>query len=103
MNISVCSIMRAEIHDALEGIRHACRAGCRKLEIQLDSNAVVAILTDKIPTLSHHHALEVPEFQEWLRRDWVILLKHMYWETNHTVDYLANLWTPCCTWDPNSG
>ncbi|CAN1187850.1 Putative ribonuclease H protein At1g65750 [Linum perenne] len=30
------------------------------------------------------------EFQDWLRRDWVIKIKHVYREANHAADYVAN-------------
>ncbi|CAN1193334.1 hypothetical protein LINPERHAP2_LOCUS41988 [Linum perenne] len=52
MNLGVSSITRAEIRGAL--VRLAWRSGYGRVEIQLDSTA---ILTDASSTISHHHAL----------------------------------------------
>ncbi|CAN1756622.1 Putative ribonuclease H protein At1g65750 [Linum perenne] len=91
INLGVCSITRAEIRGAIEGVRRAWLAGYRKLEIQLDSTAAVVILLNKELTSSHQYALEAMEFQNWLQQDWTVKVKHIYREANHAVDYLANL------------
>ncbi|CAN1800305.1 Putative ribonuclease H protein At1g65750 [Linum perenne] len=91
INLGACSITRAEIRGAIEGVRRAWRQGYRKLEIQMDSTAAVAILLDKESTLSHQYALEALEFKDWLQRDWTVTIKHIYREANHAADYLANL------------
>ncbi|CAN1801100.1 hypothetical protein LINPERHAP1_LOCUS22812 [Linum perenne] len=62
MNLGVCSITRAKIRGALEGIRHAWTKGYKKLEVQMDSQATVAILLDKSLTIAHQQVLEVLEF-----------------------------------------
>ncbi|CAN1134379.1 hypothetical protein LINPERHAP2_LOCUS8234 [Linum perenne] len=31
------------------------------------------------------------KFQEWLQRDWIVEVKHVYREVNHVADYLVNL------------
>ncbi|CAN1175583.1 hypothetical protein LINPERHAP2_LOCUS32023 [Linum perenne] len=54
MNMVVCSIT-TKIRGAPEGIRHAWMTDYRKVEIQLDSLAVVAILIDKSLTISHSY------------------------------------------------
>ncbi|CAN1123825.1 Putative ribonuclease H protein At1g65750 [Linum perenne] len=90
MSLGVCSITRAEIRGALEGIKRAWLAGYRRLEVQMDSQAAIAILMDKSDTITHQHALEVYEFREWLGRDWVLKLKHVYREANQVADFLAS-------------
>ncbi|CAN1845776.1 Putative ribonuclease H protein At1g65750 [Linum perenne] len=90
INLGVCSITRAEIRGALEGIKQAWNAGYRRVEVQLDSQAAIAILLDKSVTVSHQHALEVLEFRDWLDRDWALKLKHVYREANRVADYLAS-------------
>ncbi|CAN1839814.1 Putative ribonuclease H protein At1g65750 [Linum perenne] len=90
MNLGVCSITRAEIRGALEGIKQAWNAGYRRVEVQLDSQAAIAILLDKSASVSHQHALEVLEFRDWLGRDWALKLKHVYREANRVADYLAS-------------
>ncbi|CAN1141428.1 Putative ribonuclease H protein At1g65750 [Linum perenne] len=91
INLGVFSITRPEIRDAIEGVCRAWRAGHRKLEVQLDSTAAVAILLNSDLAFSHQYALEALEFQEWLQRDWNVKIKHVYREANHAADYLASL------------
>ncbi|CAN1173215.1 Putative ribonuclease H protein At1g65750 [Linum perenne] len=57
INLGACSITRAEIRGALEGIRRAWMEGFRKVEVQMDSQAAVAILLDTSPTIDHPHAI----------------------------------------------
>ncbi|CAN1161785.1 hypothetical protein LINPERHAP2_LOCUS24129 [Linum perenne] len=49
------------------------------------------ILLNKDPSSSDQFILEVLEFQDWLQREWIVDLKHVYREANHAADYLANL------------
>ncbi|CAN1783047.1 Putative ribonuclease H protein At1g65750, partial [Linum perenne] len=90
MNLGSCTITRAELRGALEGIKRVWLAGFNKVEVQIDSQAAVAILTDKSEVLNHSYALEVLEFRDWLRKDWSITIKHVYREANHAADYLAS-------------
>ncbi|CAN1162503.1 Putative ribonuclease H protein At1g65750 [Linum perenne] len=69
-NLGKCSITRAEIRGALEGIRLAWIRGFRKVQVQIDSEAAVAILLDSSQTIDH---------------------RHVYREANKAADYLANL------------
>ncbi|CAN1121631.1 Putative ribonuclease H protein At1g65750 [Linum perenne] len=91
INLGNCSITRAEIRGALEGIRAAWREGFRKVEEQIDSQAAIAILLDKNQLLDHQHGIEVLEFRDWVAKDWDLRLKHIYREANQAADYLANL------------
>ncbi|CAN1146097.1 Putative ribonuclease H protein At1g65750, partial [Linum perenne] len=91
INLGICSITRAEIRGVLEGIRLAWREGFRKVEVQMDSKAVIAILLDKDQSIDHSHALEVLEFRDWATRNWDLRLKHIYREANQAADYLANI------------
>ncbi|CAN1125267.1 Putative ribonuclease H protein At1g65750 [Linum perenne] len=69
-NLGKCSITRAEIRGALEGIWLAWTRGFRKVQVQIDSEAAVAILLDSSQTIDH---------------------RHVYREANKAADYLANL------------
>ncbi|CAN1190075.1 Putative ribonuclease H protein At1g65750, partial [Linum perenne] len=80
INLGIFSITRAEIRGALEGIRRAWLEGYKRVEVQLDSQAAITILLDRNDTISHQDALEVFEFREWMGRDWVLKLKHVYRE-----------------------
>ncbi|CAN1824961.1 Putative ribonuclease H protein At1g65750 [Linum perenne] len=90
MNLGSCTIARAEIRGALEGIKRAWEAGYCKLEVQLDSKAAVAILSNKRLEITHGHAVEVLEFREWLGRDWELTIRHVYREANFAADHLAS-------------
>ncbi|CAN1148229.1 Putative ribonuclease H protein At1g65750 [Linum perenne] len=90
MNLGTCSITRAEIRGALDGIRRAWDSGYRRLEIQIDSQAVVALLSETSSRITHSHALEVLEFQDWMKRDWEVKLSHVYLEANHAADHIAS-------------
>ncbi|CAN1784075.1 Putative ribonuclease H protein At1g65750 [Linum perenne] len=61
--------MRAELRGIVEGMRLAWDKGVRKLNIQTDSRAAVAILHNESET-TH---------------------RHIYREANSAADYLANL------------
>ncbi|CAN1188299.1 Putative ribonuclease H protein At1g65750 [Linum perenne] len=90
MNLGICSITRAELRGALEGIKRAWEAGYQRVEIQSDSKAAIDILIDNSAVISHSHAMEVLEFRDWLRRDWEIKIRHVYREANFAADYLAS-------------
>ncbi|CAN1830176.1 Putative ribonuclease H protein At1g65750 [Linum perenne] len=90
MNLGICSITRAEIRGALEGVRRAWNSGYRRLEIQIDSQAVVALLRETSSKITHSHALEVLEFQDWMKHDWEVKLIRVYREANHAADHLAS-------------
>ncbi|CAN1135802.1 Putative ribonuclease H protein At1g65750, partial [Linum perenne] len=79
----------AELRGAILGLELAWSLHCNRVELQLDSRAVVALLmqTDS-PT--HQHGLEVLAFQELCRRDWVVMVRHVYREGNKAADFLAN-------------
>ncbi|CAN1127664.1 Putative ribonuclease H protein At1g65750, partial [Linum perenne] len=84
INLGTCSITRAEIRGALEGIRLAWLTGFKKVEVQMDSLAAN-------PVISHQHVIEVFEFRDWVSKDWEIKLKHVYREGNPVADFLAQL------------
>ncbi|CAN1728916.1 Putative ribonuclease H protein At1g65750 [Linum perenne] len=84
-----CSVTRAELHGAVLGLELAWSKGCRLVEVQLDSRAVISLLLQTDEPL-HQHALEVLAFQDLCRRDWIVRLRHTYREGNKVVDFLAN-------------
>ncbi|CAN1766325.1 Putative ribonuclease H protein At1g65750, partial [Linum perenne] len=90
INLGSCSIMRAEIRGIVEGMRLAWERGIRKLSIQTDSRAAVALLTAEDDRL-HRHASLVQLFHELRMRDWDVKIHHIYREANYAADYMANL------------
>ncbi|CAN1148279.1 Putative ribonuclease H protein At1g65750 [Linum perenne] len=91
MNLGRCTITRAELRGAIEGIRRAWILGFRKVEVHINCTVAVALLGDKNETVDHHHALEIVEFRDWLLVDWEITIKHVYGEANQAADFLANV------------
>ncbi|CAN1824281.1 Putative ribonuclease H protein At1g65750 [Linum perenne] len=90
MNIGKCSITRAELRGAIKGLNCAWEIGLRKVELQVDSTAVIQLFREEdVPT--HQHSMEVMDFQEMLRRDWEIKVRHVYREGNRAADFLAGM------------
>ncbi|CAN1788455.1 Putative ribonuclease H protein At1g65750 [Linum perenne] len=90
MNLSCCSITRAELRGALTGLRTAWERGFRKVELQVDSTAVVALFNEEgVP--NHQNAMEVMDFQDLLKRDWTVRIRHVFREGNRAADFLASL------------
>ncbi|CAN1762387.1 Putative ribonuclease H protein At1g65750 [Linum perenne] len=90
MNLGQCSITRSEIRGAIEGLNRTLYAGFRKLRLQLDSKAAIALLNNGNDT-SHPNELEVLQFMDLCQRDWLVEIKHTYREGNHVVDFLASI------------
>ncbi|CAN1732206.1 Putative ribonuclease H protein At1g65750 [Linum perenne] len=89
-NLGNCSIMRARMRGAIEGLTRAWNAGYRKVLLQLDSQAVITLLTDARNT-RHLHVLETDRFKELQSREWELVIKHTYREGNRAADYLASI------------
>ncbi|CAN0874988.1 Putative ribonuclease H protein At1g65750 [Linum grandiflorum] len=90
MNLSCCSITRAEMRGIVEGLKLAWSLGIRKIRVQSDSTAAIAILS-KGSSLDHQHAILVRQYQNLCKRQWEVTLNHIYREANCAADYLANL------------
>ncbi|CAN1147316.1 Putative ribonuclease H protein At1g65750 [Linum perenne] len=68
MNLGNCSITRAEMRGAIEGLKRAWCAGHRRVVLRLDSLTAISILTSS-DTRIHQHSMEKLEFQKLIRRD----------------------------------
>ncbi|CAN1797708.1 Putative ribonuclease H protein At1g65750 [Linum perenne] len=90
MNIGTCSITRAEIRGAIEGLKRAWDVGHRKIVLRLDSLVATQLLTSS-DMRAHQHITETMEFQDLIRRDWSVQVDHTFKEGNQTADFLANL------------
>ncbi|CAN1249089.1 Putative ribonuclease H protein At1g65750 [Linum perenne] len=73
MNLGKCSITRAELRGAVSGLQLAWERGYRKIPLQLDSQCAVRLL--QAEGLDDH--------------------AHVYRESNHAADYLANVGHSC--------
>ncbi|CAN1810904.1 Putative ribonuclease H protein At1g65750 [Linum perenne] len=88
MNLGCCTITRAEIRGAISGLEHAWDYGFRQVELQLDSQAAVAILLSPEDP-QHQYMAEVLYFRELCGRDWRVRTRHVYKEANKAADFLA--------------
>ncbi|CAN1142951.1 Putative ribonuclease H protein At1g65750 [Linum perenne] len=65
-----------------------------KIQLQLDSQFAVQLLQgDDLE--DHAHAATIITARELLRRNWEVQILHIYRESNHIADYLANVGHSC--------
>ncbi|CAN1193235.1 Putative ribonuclease H protein At1g65750 [Linum perenne] len=90
MNLGSCSITRAEMRGASEGLRRAWDAGFGRVELQMDSRVAITLLNsdDRLRT---QHGLEIDKFKELKNRNLEVVIKHVYREGNHAADHLAGI------------
>ncbi|CAN1132547.1 Putative ribonuclease H protein At1g65750 [Linum perenne] len=68
INLGNCSITRAEMRGAVEGLRRAWELGYRRILLRMDSLAAISLLTG-VGKSTHQHGLETVLFQELCGRD----------------------------------
>ncbi|CAN0884735.1 Putative ribonuclease H protein At1g65750 [Linum grandiflorum] len=90
MNLDCCSVTHAEMRGIVEGLKLAWSLGIRKIRVQSDFAADIAILSNG-SSLDHQHAILVMQFQELCKLQWEVTLNHIYREANCAADYLANI------------
>ncbi|CAN1808178.1 Meiotic recombination protein DMC1 homolog [Linum perenne] len=90
INLGTCSITRAEMSEAITGLELAWDKGFRKVVLQLDSLAVISLLTSEDDT-DHQHHIETIRFRELKNRDLEVVVQHTYSEENCSADFLASL------------
>ncbi|CAI0558302.1 unnamed protein product [Linum tenue] len=89
MNLGVCSITRAELRGAMEGLQLAWNSGFRRVRLELDSQCAVLLLSSR-DYPDHPHAAIIHRFQEMMQCDWEVTIHHVYREGNKGADFLAN-------------
>ncbi|CAI0382345.1 unnamed protein product [Linum tenue] len=89
MNLGICSITRAELIGAVEGLQLAWELGYRRVNVQLDSRCAVEIL-QRQQDHDHRDSAVSHHFQELMQRDWEVSLTHIYREGNKCADYIAS-------------
>ncbi|CAN1798021.1 Putative ribonuclease H protein At1g65750 [Linum perenne] len=78
-NLGVCSIMRSELRAIIEGMKLAWSKGIRRLKIQTNSKAAVALLS-KSMVGNNQYASLIEQFSELCSRDWLVSIHHIYHE-----------------------
>ncbi|CAN1813110.1 Putative ribonuclease H protein At1g65750 [Linum perenne] len=94
LNLGKCSITRAELRGAVSGLQLAWEQGYRKIQLQLDSQCAVQLL-QREGLEDHAHAATIMTATELLRRNWEVQILHVYRESNHAADFLANVGHSC--------
>ncbi|CAN1855972.1 hypothetical protein LINPERHAP1_LOCUS41924 [Linum perenne] len=61
MNLGACLITHVEIRGAIEGLNRAWDAGYRRIILEMDSRAAIAVLTNGDSMMSQH-AMETIQF-----------------------------------------
>ncbi|CAN1127814.1 Putative ribonuclease H protein At1g65750 [Linum perenne] len=94
MNLGKCSITRAELRGAMLGLQLAWERGYHKIQLQLDSQCAVQLLQGE-GLEDHAHAATIMTSTELFRRNWEVQIIHVYIESNHAADFLANVGHSC--------
>ncbi|CAN1788863.1 Putative ribonuclease H protein At1g65750 [Linum perenne] len=94
VTLGKCSITRAELRGAVSGLQLAWEQGYRKIQLQLDSQCAVQLL-QREGLEDHAHAATIMTATELLRRNWEVQILHVYRESNHAADFLANIGHSC--------
>ncbi|CAN1198722.1 Putative ribonuclease H protein At1g65750 [Linum perenne] len=90
MNIGSCSITRAEMRGAIEGLHRVWEAGYRRVVLKMDSRAAIDLLSNGDAS-TNQHSMETMQFQELMGRDWDLEIEHTYREGNQAADFLASI------------
>ncbi|CAN1280519.1 Putative ribonuclease H protein At1g65750, partial [Linum perenne] len=93
-NLGICSITRVELRGVVPGLQLAWDRGFRKVQLQTDSQCAVLLLQSD-DHADHIHATTIQRAQELLRRDWEVRITHVFRESNHVADHLANRGHSC--------
>ncbi|CAI0453961.1 unnamed protein product [Linum tenue] len=88
-NLGACTITRAELLGAIQGLRLAWSLGYRRVEMRTDSTVALGILNSPGPFEGRYHNLW-RQFQSLLHQNWEIRISHTLREGNKAADYLAN-------------
>ncbi|CAN1134462.1 Putative ribonuclease H protein At1g65750, partial [Linum perenne] len=72
-NLGICSITRAELRGAVSGLQLAWDRGYSKVQLQIDSQCAVLLL----------------------QSDWEVHIRHVFRESNHVADHVANRGHSC--------
>jgi ribonuclease HI len=96
--VGLCSAFVAELWGVYEGLRQCHRMGFRKVELDIDSMAVVSVLKNRRSSSSSGCSL-LKRIWRLMQHDWIIEISHIYREANKCADALANFG---CTLDFNS-
>jgi L1 cell adhesion molecule like protein len=88
--VGLCCAFVAELWGVVEGLRYAYRLGFKKVELNIDSEAVVRAIKNGSSNSTMGSSL-LKHIKKLLAMDWIIDISHTYREANKCVDALANI------------
>ncbi|GAU31911.1 hypothetical protein TSUD_270960 [Trifolium subterraneum] len=88
--VGMCNAFIAEMWGVLEGLRYVRRLGFRKVELNIDSAAVVQVIKTGRLQSSTGSAL-ARQIWKLMAMDWEVEVNHIYREANKCADALANM------------
>jgi len=89
-SLGLCSAYVAELWGVIEGLRYARSLDFRRVELHVDSVAVVKILNSGGYDTSDGRSL-VMKIRRMLDMDWEVVVNHIYREANQCANAFANL------------
>jgi ribonuclease HI len=88
-NVGSCNAFVAELWGVLEGLRFVQLLGFKKIELNIDSIAVVRIVQTGMSHSTAGNVL-VEQINKMMALDWEVEVRHTYREANKCADALAN-------------
>ncbi|PNX90804.1 ethylene responsive transcription factor 1b [Trifolium pratense] len=88
--VGMCNAFVAELWGVLEGLRLVRRLGFNKVELNIDSQAVVQAIKSNCSNSLVGGSL-LKQIWRLLEIDWEVEVSHVYREANKCADALANI------------
>jgi ribonuclease HI len=88
--VGLCSAFIAKLWGVVEGLRFAHCLGFKKVELNIDSEAVVRVVNNGTSSSVMGYSL-LKRIRTLLAMDWTVEITHMYCEANKCADGMANL------------
>ncbi|KAG7557993.1 Ribonuclease H domain [Arabidopsis suecica] len=89
LRIGICSAPLAELWGVYYGLLISWEKGYRRVELEVDSELVVGFLRSGVSD-AHPLAFLVRMCHDFISRDWLVRVTHVYREANRLADGLAN-------------
>jgi ribonuclease HI len=89
-NVGLCSAFVAELWGVLEGLRYIHRLGFNKVELSLDSEAVVRVIQNRRSASSLGSSV-MKQIWRLMDVDWSVEVSHSHREANKCADVMANI------------
>ncbi|WCJ35671.1 DNAse I-like superfamily protein [Euphorbia peplus] len=88
-NLGICTAVLAELWGLYFGLDLAWKLGMRQVEVELDSQVVIQLVTEASRSF-HRYFWLIEGCRTLLKRGWDVRVKHTFREGNQAADWLAN-------------